>query len=136
MLLPILKRCVYLLLMGTVSAASSCAESRPITPPEASDAGVVSCVPGASGCFCNPNAGCRQGLICVAGRCLAPEGDDPDDPSNPGRPPPGYPVDGPSSRADASAPTAPDAAWPPVTDAGEPEPDASSPDPDDAGSGS
>lgn len=110
-------------LIGALGAG--CAEDPPGAPANVPvvDAGTA-CERGTLGCACNGGSGCRDNLLCSAGRCIATEGTREPDVEPPARPPPylppaplrdagasdaatAEPAPGP---ADASADAAPDAA--------------------------
>jgi hypothetical protein len=120
-------RVLFAAALSCVASASACgSDSEPAPAAVVQDAG--SCEAGDDGCACIGGSGCRDGLLCIARRCLLIDTEEQPDQTTPPRPsrpfPPAPPV-----------PAVPDAGA--ASDAGqtpaEPLPDASTVGPEDAG---
>lgn len=111
-------RAIWLAVAGAwVACSLGCDDAPPSPVIEAPDAAV--CERGSEACSCVSGGGCRDGLLCIAGRCLASQDEVPDDvplsrptPPRPTSPAPtvvdagfeGEPDGGPSTDAEAGAP--------------------------------
>lgn len=117
-----------LVALAALVAPAGC-DDTPLAPrvdvPDAS----ASCERGTRGCACMGGSGCRDDLLCIAGRCQLTEGPREMAPPAPPRPRPEIPdvpelgapdASGPSTLVDASSPPgAPDAAADPPDAAGD-----------------
>jgi hypothetical protein len=101
---------------------AGCGDSTPSVPDGGSDA-AIACEAGELACACTGTGGCRDGLFCLAGRCLPAENPGPNEPNVP-RPPlnPMNPV-----ALDAAAPAPVEDAAPATLDATPPVDGSASP---------
>ena len=113
--------CIGALLCIASGACGSDPEPEPaITTPDAGPA----CEPGSENCQCLGGSGCREGLLCIARRCLPTDTEELPDPTDSSRPRP--------TRPPAPAPDSGGSAEP--LDAGTAPPDAGTLQPADASS--
>jgi hypothetical protein len=89
----------------SLSLVFSCADKQPSAPLDEPDSGRV-CNRGSVNCVCTSSGRCDDGLLCIAGRCLA-SGTEPDPPEppirRPNQPRPPSVSDGGGEVADADA---------------------------------
>ena len=134
-----MRKIVLTLVFGLLGSGAACSASDPPAPADVGvDAGTP-CDPGTLACICIPGGtGCKDDLLCVAGRCQETEVEGPNepDPTPPSRPRPPRPGSNSPDDAGNGAPGAdaaaasdpPDASSPgptPVVDAGAEPEDAS-----------
>lgn len=93
---------IRLTLAGAGLACSLACDDAPSSPAiETPDAAV--CERGTEACSCVSGGGCRDGLLCIAGRCLTSQADDVADEPPLTRPRPRPPLPGPGVIEDAGS---------------------------------